>query len=190
MSVDGFRVGLERVARDLRALGRDFALVGGLAVSARGEPRFTRDADFAVAVVDDRDAERLISDLGYAIHEVIEQEATKRLSTLRAHGPDGLAVDLLFASSGIEPELVASATELTIARGLTLPVARIPHLIALKVLSESDQRLQDRIDLTGLIRAAQPAEIDEARALLALIESRGFARGKPLARILDGFLRR
>ena len=35
------------------------ALVGGLAVSARAEPRFTRDVDLAVAVVSDDEAERL-----------------------------------------------------------------------------------------------------------------------------------
>lgn len=29
--------------------GADFALVGGIAVSARTEPRFTRDLDLAVA---------------------------------------------------------------------------------------------------------------------------------------------
>jgi hypothetical protein len=36
------------------------ALVGGLAVSARTEPRFTRDADLAVAVASDAEAESLI----------------------------------------------------------------------------------------------------------------------------------
>ncbi len=48
------------VASDLTALGRQFALVGGLAVSARAEVRFTRDVDLAVAVVDDADAEQLV----------------------------------------------------------------------------------------------------------------------------------
>jgi hypothetical protein len=38
---------LRRIAADLRELGRRFALVGGLAVSARTEPRLTRDADLA-----------------------------------------------------------------------------------------------------------------------------------------------
>ena len=36
---------------------RAFALIGGLAVSARSEPRFTRDADFAVSVGSDAEAE-------------------------------------------------------------------------------------------------------------------------------------
>jgi len=37
-----------------------WALVGGLAVSVRTEPRFTRDLDLAVAVADDRAAEDLV----------------------------------------------------------------------------------------------------------------------------------
>jgi len=35
---------------DLRELGAEFAIVGGLAVSARAEPRLTRDLDVAVSV--------------------------------------------------------------------------------------------------------------------------------------------
>jgi hypothetical protein len=54
---------LRRIAADLRELGRRFALVGGLAVSARTEPRLTRDADLAVLVADDRDAEVLVGNL-------------------------------------------------------------------------------------------------------------------------------
>ncbi|HEY7363147.1 MAG TPA: hypothetical protein VIE37_03490, partial [Methylomirabilota bacterium] len=41
---------LRRAAGDLQALGRGWAVVGALAVSARTEPRFTRDVDLVVAV--------------------------------------------------------------------------------------------------------------------------------------------
>jgi hypothetical protein len=54
---------LRRIVADLDDLGRRFALVGGLAVSVRSEPRLTRDADLAVLVADDRDAEALVHDL-------------------------------------------------------------------------------------------------------------------------------
>ncbi len=42
-----------RLQGDLKAIGASWALVGGLAVSARAEPRTTRDIDVAVAVGDD-----------------------------------------------------------------------------------------------------------------------------------------
>jgi len=70
---------LARAAADLDALGRRWALVGGFAVSARTEPRFTRDADLAVRVTDDRDAEALVlalQDRGYRVLSAVEQEAT------------------------------------------------------------------------------------------------------------------
>ncbi|MBL8899776.1 MAG: hypothetical protein JNM84_19250 [Planctomycetes bacterium] len=48
------------MARDLEARKTAFALVGGLAVSVRCEPRFTRDLDLAVAVASDLEAEALV----------------------------------------------------------------------------------------------------------------------------------
>lgn len=41
---------LASVVRTLRATGKSFALVGGLAVSVRAEVRFTRDVDLVVSV--------------------------------------------------------------------------------------------------------------------------------------------
>ena len=54
---------LRRAVADLQAAGVRPALVGGLAVSTRTEPRFTRDVDLAIAVGGDRDAERVASAL-------------------------------------------------------------------------------------------------------------------------------
>ena len=95
-----------------------WALVGGLAVSARTEPRFTRDADIAVSVGSDTEAEDLVrrfGQAGYGIKAVVEQEAQDRLATARLLPPgepeEGLVLDLLFASSGIEPELVAAVAD-------------------------------------------------------------------------------
>ena len=51
---------LRGIATELDRRGRSWALVGGLAVSARAEPRFTRDIDLALAVADDADAETLV----------------------------------------------------------------------------------------------------------------------------------
>jgi len=61
------------------------ALVGGLAVSARAEPRLTRDVEVAVAVAGDAEAEPLMQ---------------------------ALVAELFFASSGIEAIVVAEAERL------------------------------------------------------------------------------
>src|SRR5215210_7635126 len=82
---------LTRIAQDLGEARVGFALIGGLAVSVRTEPRFTRDADLAVAVADDVEAETLIDRLrgsGYGIGTVLEQQAVGRLSTVRLLAAD------------------------------------------------------------------------------------------------------
>lgn len=104
---------LARLAEILRSVDRSWALVGGLAVSVRGEVRFTRDVDLAVVVKDDPDAEALLRQLRsfrMVAVRVVEQRATGRLATARMRDADGLAVDLLFATSGIEEEIVLAAT--------------------------------------------------------------------------------
>jgi predicted nucleotidyltransferase len=178
-----------KAASHLDALGARFALIGGLAVGARGEPRYTRDVDLAVSVTTDEEAERLLyamTGYGYTVDTVIEQTRTTRLATarLRHAGYPEIFVDLLFASSGIEPELVASSERIVYQRGTRLPVARIGHLIALKVLSESDERLQDRIDLEILSREATEEDWALAEIAVRLIKSRRFHRGRALVRRL------
>ena len=103
---------LAAAADDIAAEGKRFALVGGLAVSVRAEVRFTRDVDLAVAVDNDTEAESLVYALksrGYTTVASVEHEAQSRLATIRLRSPQGVKVDLLFASSGIEAETIARA---------------------------------------------------------------------------------
>jgi hypothetical protein len=174
---------LRAVDTDFTDSGVRFALVGGLAVSVRTEPRFTRDADFAVAVQSDIEAEDVIRQFRlrrYHIQAMVEQDAVGRLATVRlTRGNDEPVVDLLFASSGIEREVVADAEALELLPKLTLPVARTGHLIALKILSrDDDERPQDLADLRALLRVATPIELQRARDAVALIASRGYHRGR------------
>lgn len=180
--------GLRRIAEDLSQLeGARWALVGGLAVSARSEPRFTRDVDVAIAVEDDREAERLaflLSQRGYLLLASVEQERMKRLATMRlacpGSGPRGLVLDLLFVSSGIEQEVVGEAEPLELLPGLVVPVATCAHLLALKVLACDEERPQDAADIRSLLERCGEDQIERARASLALVERRGFHRGKDL----------
>ncbi|MEI8138592.1 MAG: nucleotidyl transferase AbiEii/AbiGii toxin family protein [bacterium] len=107
---------LQQIAALFNHQHEAWALVGGLAVSVRTEPRFTRDLDLAVSVSDDRAAEALIHSLhtaGFRVLATVEQDATHRLATARlalpGEQPSGLMLDLLFASSGIEAEICAEA---------------------------------------------------------------------------------
>jgi predicted nucleotidyltransferase len=185
---------LRLAAEELRARGADFALVGGLAVSARSEPRFTRDVDLAISVASDREAEALVRSFlaqGWRVLAQVEQEAIGRLATVRlapspARVSDAVVIDLLLASSGIEPEIVAAAEPLTVFKDVVVPVANVAHLLALKVLAQDDRtRPQDRIDARSLVAISSRKELDDARAALELIRKRGFHRGKDLMREFD-----
>jgi predicted nucleotidyltransferase len=187
---------LARAASDLARLRAPFALVGGVAVSVRAEPRLTRDLDLAVAVARDAEAEALVRSLvadGYGTTSLVEQEHAGRLATVRlvapGEAPKGVVIDLLFASSGIEPEIIAGAEPLEIFSGLTVPVARVGHLVALKLLARDDRhRPQDAADLRALRMVASDEEIARARAAADLIQQRGFARGRNLQRAVDDWV--
>lgn len=170
---------------DLQALRVRWALVGGWAVSLLAEPRTTRDLDVTVLVSGDREAEeitRTLSHRGYFFlpDSILEQTAVGRLATVRLISPattGGTIVDLLFASSGIEPEVVAAASRLEVLPGFFVPVTQIGHLIALKVLAG---RPQDVADLQSLRQYAEDRDLKLARDSLELISRRGYDRGKDL----------
>ncbi|HQP88948.1 MAG TPA: nucleotidyl transferase AbiEii/AbiGii toxin family protein [Thermoanaerobaculia bacterium] len=187
---------LRRAAEVLNESGLRWAVVGGLAVSARAEPRTTRDVDVAVSVEGDAEAEAVLFGLqvlGFTVVSVVEQTARRRLATARLTFGEpafcGVLLDLLFASSGIESEVVSGAERMEILPGLTIPIACTGHLIALKALARNDRdRPQDLDDIRALLREATPADVAEAQDAAALIESRGYARGRRLVEELSEVL--
>jgi hypothetical protein len=81
-------------------------------VAGTGEPRTTRDVDVVVSVAEDTQAEALVLELqakGFRVLAALEEQAVHRLATVRMAAPgeseQGVVVDLLFASSGIESEM-------------------------------------------------------------------------------------
>lgn len=181
-----------RVAGDLRESKAEWALVGGLAVSARTTPRFTADIDLAVAVGNDAEAEAHVRSLmsrGYQVSATVEQEAVGRLATARLlppSGRSGVVVDLLFASSGIEPEIVRAADAMEIMPDVEVLISTTGHLLALKILSRDDAlRPQDRLDALTLLEVATPQDLVSAREALATITARGFHRNRDLLSLLE-----
>jgi predicted nucleotidyltransferase len=186
---------LRNLVDDLRVIGTSFALVGGLAVSARAEPRLTRDADVAVSVRDDQQAEAVVRQLvesGYRPGAVLEQYEAGRLATVRLvhrSRPD-VVIDLLFASSGIEPEIVEQAEAIEVLPGLVVPVANVGHLIAMKLLARDDRhRPADADDLNALSEIATADDWAVARNAVELISERGFHRGRDLTAALASLAR-
>lgn len=184
---------LGEIAGLLAANGRPHALVGGLAVSLRAEVRFTRDVDLAILATDDADVEGLVFTLraaGYVPVATVEHVERGRLATVRLAAPAGVVVDLLAASSGIEAEIVARATPVDFGGEVgRIPVARAEELLAMKVLSMTDRRLQDRIDAINLVLLGDGLDLDAVRSDLAEITRRGFHGGQDLLAKLEAVLR-
>ncbi len=176
---------------DLHALGADVALVGGLAVAVRVDPRFTRDVDLAVSVLDDEGTEAVVRGLlhrGYGLIATVEQESTGRLATARlampSQGEHGVVLDLLFATVGIEQEIVAEASVVDVLPGLTISVAQVGHLLAMKLLSRDEHRPLDQADIDALLRVADDRELQRVHEAITLIEQRGCHRGRDLGQAL------
>lgn len=178
---------LARAARDLDALGVRWALVGGLAVSARAEPRLTKDVDLAVAVSGDPAAEALVHALvlrGWRVAVVLEHVTTGRLATARlvpAPPATPVVVDLLFAATGIEPEIVQTATPIEALPGLVVPVASVADLLAMKLLARADRsRASDEEDERALVARASAADLAQTEARLMRMRELGTDRGYDL----------
>jgi len=173
---------LIRLNADLQAIGARWALVGGFAVILRAESRSTRDLDVVLAVSGEREAEVLVRSLhmrGYRDHPkggMIEGK-DGRLATVRLVSPPleedevGSEIDLLIACTGVEAEVVTAATPMEIWPGVVIPVARIGHLIALKVLAG---RMKDVEHIQVLIREMSVEDLRIAQETVELIERRGF----------------
>jgi predicted nucleotidyltransferase len=194
--VTGLEVVVQRAAADLDAIGARWAVIGGLAVATRSTPRFTQDVDFAVTVTSGTEAEEIVyrmSVRGYAAAMMLEQDYVQRLATIRlirpVAGESQVFVDLLFGSSGIEDLVVQCADSLELWPKLSVPVARVGHLIALKLLSRDERRLQDHLDLQALLAVATEADLEDARTGVKLIVERGFNRERALEADFDALVR-
>lgn len=173
-----------RVCTLLEAEGAKFALIGGLAVSARATPRFTGDVDFAVWVADDRKAERLVvamQNAGFMPITVMEDRRDRRLATVRFKS--GLHVaDLLFRFTGIESDIVRGATLRPIIGGFSTRVASVGHLLAMKIQAG---RTKDLLDVESLLSVATAGDRLVAVAAVRKMVRLGNDEGRDLMSELE-----
>ncbi len=179
------------ITQQLTRLRVPCALVGGLAVSIRAEVRFTRDVDVAVVVSDDAHTEWLVRELRmvrYSPVTLVEHDERHRIATVRLRSPSGFVVDLLGATCGIEAEIVARATLISIGTIGDVRVARAEELLAMKVLSMSERRLQDTIDARNLLEELDAVALEAVTENLKMVTARGYGRGQDLLAKLDALV--
>jgi hypothetical protein len=156
--IEPLRTTLADAVSFLEAEHIGYALIGGLAVSLRGQPRVTADVDLVIAAnveralsLVDKLAASMFKPLFEGIEEVVEQAFILPLR----HRHTNVKVDLALGLSGFEQQAVLRAERLRVA-GSVISVATTEDLVIMKVLAG---RPQDEQDLQGLI-IAQGAKID------------------------------
>jgi hypothetical protein len=132
---------LNQILDELEARGIGYALVGGLALAAYIEPRFTKDVDLCLALADEKKQDRLVRELraaGYEEESFLLRRTNGAVIGIRFFAPESESrepnVDLLFSATGIEEEIVHDAEPIALY-GRKIPTATISDLIAMKTLS-------------------------------------------------------
>ena len=127
----------------------DAALYGGLALAAYGEPRETRDADFAVAGLTARAGSIALEPLGLHLVVAMDRAAfggllVTRITLAEGGGRAGLnVVDLVEPRS---PRFAAAALERAVTgslRGESIRVLGPEDFILFKLLSTRDRDVED-----------------------------------------------
>lgn len=165
---------LLRVSEVLRASGIEVAAYGGLALAAYGEPRETRDADFAVAGVGGEQASDALRRTGLQVVVAFDRmpfggNLVTRITLL----PDGGATGLNVADL-VEPRSTRFS-RLALERAIEGTLRHTPvrllspeDFVLFKLLSTRERDLEDAATvLRGLGAAIDLAAIDEEAHRLA-----------------------
>lgn len=145
--------------RHLDQAGVPSIVIGGLAVSAWGEPRITRDADLKV-LLNRESAQQLLDALGSKYVSLLPEP----LQTLRGNGmlfvqdAAGTRLDLLLAETSFDAAAIQRGKEIELTPGHVVRVCSAEDLIILKLIAT---RGRDEDDARSVIRR-QGDKLDDA----------------------------
>lgn len=156
----GFSGALEGVAAFASQPGVQAAVIGGVAVIARGVPRFTADIDVAVVPPSGGVAELLRRLARAGIEPRIddaERFAEENLVVLARHRASGVDIDVSLAQLEFEQHAIRAAESLPFG-GVRI---RVPHPTDLVVYKMVAARPKDLEDIEALVIGG--ADVDAAR---------------------------
>jgi hypothetical protein len=145
---------LRKVVGVLRRLGIPHALIGGLALAARGVVRATQDVDLiiAMAVQEAPSLEQSLKDRGFhaTLHCGAASDPIACVLRLAVPvTPGEVKCDILFASRDWQARAVRNATTVDLG-GFVVRVAQPADLFLLKLYAGGPQDLLDAAQLLGL----------------------------------------
>jgi hypothetical protein len=127
-----------------------FAVIGGIAVAIRGEPRFTADIDVVLGIERDSATELLRSVARSAFEPLfpgVEDVVREAFLLPLRHRRTLVKVDLAVGATGFERQVIRRAPAESIG-DLTVPVATAEDLLLMKTLAG---RARDADDARGII---------------------------------------
>lgn len=157
------------VATMLGATAPLHCIIGGVAVMHHAARASTADVDFLVRFGPGE--KRALIALAEAEGWRVEQKSAWQL---RIHGPDTYA-DIVDAQVPLEVEATQEAIEVALPN-VTLRVAPLPHLTALKLIAD---RPRDRRDVAALLELNPDLDVERVNELIA--PYRGAWRPDPTA---------
>jgi predicted nucleotidyltransferase len=135
---------------------KGYALIGGVAVSARSRPRATKDIDFLVHAEEyalSKTIPKMISKKGYE-YKIFKGGLLDPINgVIRILDEDGGEfVDLIPLFWNWQKEAIENAEEIEIFDGIIIPIAKTEDLIVLKLKAGGSQ---DMLDAQELLKASK-----------------------------------
>lgn len=172
---------LTSVSEWISDAGFPAVIVGGVAASLLGRPRFTRDIDALADLPEDAWAAALESAARFGLDPRLEDPigfARRSRVLLLRHRASEIEVDVILGTLPFERDAVARGEDRRIG-GLTVRLPRVEDLLIMKAIAH---RPRDVADLEGLLQAHPKVDIESARRWI-----REFATAATMPELLADF---
>jgi predicted nucleotidyltransferase len=171
---------LGALARTLNEAGVAWAVIGGLAVIARGVRRMTTDIDVVIRG-DAIRLETLVAKLArakiFARVDDAETFAKENLVLLLRHRPSGVDLDVSLGWTRFEHDAIASSSEVGFG-GVRAPMAQADDLVIFKAVAARPKDLEDATSLIVMHRDIDLSKVrKKVRELAALAEEPSLVAG-------------
>jgi hypothetical protein len=149
----------------LTACGTDGVVIGGLAASLLGRPRFTQDIDVLVRLAEPDWAQALERahglGLGPRVPDPLGFARRSRVLLLR-HTATGIDLDVVIGGLPFEYEAIAAGADVLIG-GAPVRLPRVEDMLVMKAIAH---RPKDLADIEGLLAANPGLDLTRCRRII------------------------